>query len=64
MFATSDDERARAGMRLMIEHFGGRHQVILVTCHRHRFESLAKLDPELYTSRVQWLDARTTSFAR
>jgi hypothetical protein len=57
-FARSDDERARAGMRLLIEHFGRDHQVIVVTCQRRRFEALAELDPELYASRVQRLDAR------
>ena len=64
VFATSDDERARAGMRLLIEHFGQRHQIVVVSCHRVRLETLSKLDPELYKTRVQWLDARTTSFAR
>ena len=64
VFATSDDERARAGMRMLIEHFGQRHQIVIVSCHRHRLETLAKLDPELYKTKVQWLDARTASFAR
>jgi len=64
VFATSDDERARAGMRLLIEHFGKRHQIVVVSCHRVRLETLSKLDPELYQARVQWLDARTTSFVR
>jgi uncharacterized protein YhaN len=64
VFATSDDERARAGMRLLIEHFGEHHQIVFVSCHRHRLETLSRLDPELYKTRVQWLDARTTSFAR
>ena len=64
VFATSDDDRARAGMRLLIEHFGEHHQIVIVSCHRHRLETLSRLDPELYKTRVQWLDARTTSFAR
>ena len=64
VFATSDDERTRAGMRMLLEHFGQRHQIVVVSCHRVRLETLSKLDPELYQSRVQWLDARTTSFAR
>ena len=59
VFATSDDERARAGMRTLIERFDG-HQILLVTCHRQRYEKLAELDPELYTERVQFLDTRTT----
>ena len=57
-FSTSDDERARAGMKLLIEHFSRRHQVLMVTCHRQRYEALAALDPELYRDRVQWLELR------
>ncbi|HEY6867513.1 MAG TPA: AAA family ATPase [Candidatus Eisenbacteria bacterium] len=64
VFATSDDQRARAGMRLLIEHFGQRHQVVIVSCHRHRLESLSRLDPDLYKARVQWLDTRSTNFVR
>ena len=58
-FASSDDGRARAGMKLLLEHFATRHQIILVTCHRKRYEALAALDTELYATRVQWLEART-----
>jgi chromosome segregation protein len=58
-FASSDDARARAGMKLLLEHFATRHQIIMVTCHRRRYEALAALDPELYSGRVQWLEART-----
>jgi uncharacterized protein YhaN len=61
VYATSDDERTRAGMRLLIEHFAERHQIIIVSCHRSRLETLSKLDPELYRSRVQLLDARTST---
>jgi DNA repair exonuclease SbcCD ATPase subunit len=57
-FSTSDDERARAGMKLLIEHFSRRHQILIVTCHRQRYEALAALDPELYRDRVQWLELR------
>ena len=57
-FATSDDVRARAGMKLLIEHLAGRHQIVLVTCHRSRFESFAGLDPDLYRDRVHWIDTR------
>jgi ABC-type transport system involved in cytochrome c biogenesis ATPase subunit len=60
-FATSDDERARAGMRLLIEHFAPLHQIIMLTCHRKRFESLAHADPALYKERVQWLDLGAAS---
>ncbi len=55
-FATSDDGRLQAGMRTLIEAFGGGHQVILVTCHRGRYMDLKQLDPELYRERVNWLD--------
>lgn len=58
VFASSDDDRARAGMRLLIEHFGRQHQIIVATCHRARHELLAKLDPELWTTGVQFSDAR------
>ncbi|MBI5708835.1 MAG: AAA family ATPase [Candidatus Eisenbacteria bacterium] len=64
VFATSDDERARAGMRLLIEYFARQHQVILATCHRHRHEKLAALDPELWAAQVHWLDARAASLSR
>jgi AAA domain len=63
VFATSDDERTRAGMRLLIEHFARHHQIIVVTCHRHRHEKLAVLDPDLYASGVQWLDAGAPTLA-
>lgn len=57
VFVTSDDERARSGMRLLIE-LATSHQVILLTCHRQRYDAMAELDRELYQGRVQWLDAR------
>jgi chromosome segregation protein len=55
-FATSDDTRARAGMKLLIEHFSKQHQVIVVTCHRQRHESFAEKDKALWADRVQVLD--------
>ena len=60
-FSTSDDDRARAGMKLLIEHFSRRHQILMVTCHRKRFESLAALDPDLYRERVQLLELRNAN---
>ena len=62
-FATSDDERTRAGMKLLIEGFAPAHQIIVLTCHRTRHEALAQLDQELYAQRVQWLDARAATLA-
>lgn len=55
-FATSDDARAAAGMKLLIEHFAGAHQVIVVTCHRRRHETFAEAEPELYAQRVHRVD--------
>jgi DNA repair exonuclease SbcCD ATPase subunit len=59
VFANSDDERARAGMRLLIEQLARDHQVIVMTCHRHRHEYLAGLDPDVWAAGVQWLELRT-----
>jgi len=64
VFATSDDERARRGMRLLIDHFAGPHQILFMTCHRQRYERLAELDRELYAERVQWLDTRGAAIPR
>ena len=58
-FATSDDERTRAGMRMLLESLSRKHQIVLVTCHRRRYQDLAALDPDLYAERVQWLDLQS-----
>ncbi|HEY2954015.1 MAG TPA: AAA family ATPase [Candidatus Eisenbacteria bacterium] len=60
-FATSDDERAREGMRLMLEHLSKSHQIIFVTCHRQRYVGFAEQDAALYGERVHWLDPVATS---
>lgn len=52
-FASSDDPRTRAGMKLLVEHFSAQHQVIVVTCHRGRFEALAAADPALGEEKVR-----------
>jgi DNA repair exonuclease SbcCD ATPase subunit len=57
-FATSDDERARAGMRMLLEHLSKQHQILFVTCHRKRYESFAGQDAELYGARCHWLEMR------
>jgi len=62
-FATSDDERARAGMRMLLEHLSKQHQIILVTCHRKRHEAFAVQDNELYAARCQWLEMKAASAA-
>ncbi len=56
VFATSDDERLRAGMRALIESFGAGHQLLLTTCHRSRVNELRRMDPDLYRDRVHWVD--------
>jgi uncharacterized protein YhaN len=61
-FATSDDERARAGMKLLIEQFAPRHQVIVATCHRARHEAFAALDRGLYADQVCWLEVKAPSW--
>jgi DNA repair exonuclease SbcCD ATPase subunit len=58
VFATSDDERLRAGMRALVQGLGAGHQVLLTTCHRGRMEELKRADPELYRDRVHWVDLR------
>ena len=63
-FATSDDERARIGMRLLLDHVSRTHQVIFVTCHRQRSMAFAEREPELYAERVHWLDAHAAHLAR
>ncbi len=63
-FATSDDARARAGMRLLMEQFSPHHQIVILTCHRGRHQALSELDPELYRERVQWLELRSGAVAR
>ncbi len=60
-FATSDDERARAGMNMLLEHLSKRHQIILLTCHRQRHQTFASKDAELYGARCHWLEAKTPS---
>lgn len=62
-FATSDDERARAGMRMLFEQAAGGHQILYVTCHRQRFEAMSRLDPDLYGTRVHRVDVREASHA-
>src|SRR5262249_41746089 len=63
VFVSSDDERARSGMRLLIEPSTTR-QAVLLTCHRRRFEALAEIDRDLYGGRVQWLDAHSVGSTR
>ena len=63
-FATSDDGRARAGMRLLIERFAEQHQIVVLTCHRGRHQAFAAQDPDLYRERVQWLELRSVAPSR
>jgi uncharacterized protein YhaN len=61
VFANSDDERARAGMRVLAETLAREHQVIMMTCHRHRHEHLASLDPDVWAAGVQWLELKAAA---
>ncbi|MGC8863557.1 MAG: ATP-binding protein, partial [Armatimonadota bacterium] len=45
-----DDERFESGLRHIVETLPGRHQVIILTCHRNRHERL--LDKEWFRERV------------
>lgn len=54
-FASSDDQRTRAGMKLLVEHFAMQHQIIVVTCHRGRFEALVGAEPALAEAKVRRL---------
>jgi len=63
VFVTSDDDRTRAAMKLLIEQYAKEHQIILLTCHRVRFEAIAKLEPALW-SHVQVVDGRSSSLIR
>jgi DNA repair exonuclease SbcCD ATPase subunit len=58
VFANSDDERARAGMRVLAGTLARDHQVIMMTCHRNRHEHLAGLDPDVWAAGVQWLELK------
>ncbi len=64
VFATSDDDRLRAGMRALIESFGAGHQLLLATCHRSRMNDLRRSEPELYRDRVHWVDLGVGSGVR
>ena len=61
VFANSDDERARAGMRVLVGTLARDHQVIVMTCHRHRHEHLASLDPDIWAAGVQWLELKAAA---
>lgn len=63
-FATSDDERARAGLNMLLEHLSRRHQIILLTCHRQRHQTFAAQDKEIYAARCHWLETKAASAVR
>jgi hypothetical protein len=46
-------------MRLLVEQLAREHQVVVMTCHRHRHEHLAGLDPDVWAAGVQWLELRS-----
>ncbi len=47
----------------LIESLSAHHQIVMVTCHRHRLDHLAQLDPELYATRVARLEMRNATTA-
>jgi hypothetical protein len=61
VFATSDDERLRTGLRALIESAAAGHQVLYATCHRSRLENLQQSAPEWFRDRIHLLDLRTGS---
>jgi len=56
VFATCDDTRTHAGMKLLVGLAARGHQVIMLTCHRSRFQAFAQQDPETWREHVQWLE--------
>ncbi len=63
VFATSDDERLRSGLRALIESATAGHQVFYATCHRSRLVSLQQSSPEWFRDRIHLLDLRVGSGA-
>jgi uncharacterized protein YhaN len=55
-FATSDDERAEAGLRFLADRLIGDHQILLLTCHRSRAEEMRRRDPLWFAERVHWIE--------
>jgi DNA repair exonuclease SbcCD ATPase subunit len=56
VFATCDDTRTHAGMKVLVGLAARGHQVIMLTCHRSRFQAFAQQDPETWREHVQWLE--------
>jgi uncharacterized protein YhaN len=52
-FATFDDERFARAMGLIIDKFGRRHQVILLSCHEARHRAWQEREPERFAERVR-----------
>jgi len=51
-FAHFDDARFRSAMRVLAEMAGDRHQVVIFSCQRQRFEWLRSQDPEWFDAHV------------
>lgn len=51
-FASSDDERFREAMHYLLEQVAPGRQVILLSCHRSRYEALGAAEPTLWHERV------------
>lgn len=56
VFATSDDDRLRTGLRALIDSAAAGHQVLYATCHRSRLVSLQQSAPEWFRDRIHVLD--------
>ncbi|HZE88841.1 MAG TPA: hypothetical protein VE404_04790, partial [Verrucomicrobiae bacterium] len=52
-FATFDDERFARAMEVIIDRFGRRHQVILLSCHESRHRAWQEREPERFAERVR-----------
>ena len=63
-FATSDDERLRQGLTMLVDGLASGHQVIVATCHRGRHDDLRRLDPERFIGQMNWLEVRAASHVR
>jgi DNA repair exonuclease SbcCD ATPase subunit len=57
VFASSDDERARAGAALLAAAVTTGHQVVMLTCHRGRYRSMLDSDAQGWGVGIDVVDA-------
>ncbi len=55
-FSSGDDTRAEAGLRFLAEGLASSHQVVVLTCHQERIESLRARDREWFDARVNVIE--------